>query len=136
MIQLLFHEKRIYLGQYHWCCCFQGTEKNLRGHEIFQFSCSRSKIYSPITLKLQCIQLACHHASFCSCMEGCSQYESHCGKLSWIVMVQIMIQNWNNFDCSINIWGGIIFHAFKTNKFVLNCPSLHKVSKVKWIMLL
>ena len=46
-------------------CCFQGTEKNLRGHEIFQFSCSRSKIYSPITLKLQCIQLACHHASLC-----------------------------------------------------------------------
>ena len=24
-----FSWERIYLGQYHWCCCFQGTEKKL-----------------------------------------------------------------------------------------------------------
>ena len=83
-----FSWERIYLGQYHWCCCFQGTEKKLaRSWNLSIFLFEIKDIFSNYP------KVAMYSVSLSSCIiffmnGGC------------IWNTQWKMCNWNNSNCS------------------------------------
>ena len=104
MIQLLFHEKRIYLGQYHWCCCFQGTGKKklARSWNLSIFLFEIKDIFSNYP-KVAMYSVSLSSCIICSCMEVA--YETHSGKCNGFEFVLNDLEQLfpSKFNCDVTV---------------------------------